>query len=287
MIFPLMFLLYTDLWSLGILLLMLWFSFAGKHKSAAIVAVLAVLTRQTNLIWVGYAVCLAIFKANENKLPELSWKSIMQLLSLLWPYGTVFLGFGCFFIYNGGIAVGDQTNQSESLNLTNVSFLLITVGWLFWPVSVAEAWKNKPGRKELLIWIGVWLALALFAWFNRHSSHNYNSPGLDFYIHNQLLYFWADHPVGRILALLGLFSAIILVARTKLAMNPCGLFWVISMVSIALMPLVEFRYHVPILALFLILRDFTGTCMARWNVVWLAGLSAILFFLTHQGLAFL
>jgi len=284
MVFPLMFLIYTDIWSLILILAMVLAVQKEKIGWAGILAVGAFLVRQTNILWIGYAACLAAMPYVGARLKSINWDGFLKSI---WPLVLV-MGGGClFFIWNGGVSVGDHSNQSQPGNLTNIPFFMVTFGILFWPFAVDELFRRVPSWKELCSWMVCWLGSFGFAWWFRHSDHNYNSRGLDDYIHNQLLFCFQDTLWGKMLWGVGILATIVITARIGLKGNRFQIFWFFSYLSVALMPLVEFRYQVPALALFVILREPSGRHLETWNIAWLIFISLLMLGIIRVGTFFL
>ncbi|MEM1159014.1 MAG: hypothetical protein AAGH72_12255 [Verrucomicrobiota bacterium] len=277
MVFTLMFYLYTDVWSMGAHLAMMLLLFSGKHKWAAVVAVLAILIRQTNMIWVLYAAVLVglIFWKDMLQKYDL-WKRRNEVIGKIWPYALVLMGFVFFVLWNGGVAHGDRENQSSVLNPTNLPYLLVSIGVLFWPIVIDEIARRRPTRDEIIKWCAIWLCFMGISWVFRHSEHPYNGAGVYFYIHNHLLYFWADHPGGRCMAAFALGVTTIFLCRGRYTMNPYGWLYVISILSVVCMPVVDSRYQMSTLAMLIILRQMRCSVLAYANIVWLLGLSLII-----------
>lgn len=117
---------------------------------AFITAVIAILHRQTNVVWIGFYFLLAIFdlystqmKSNGRKnikslmgnivsLMHFCWKFKMQLIFHdLYHYILVFVGFLYFVIVwnEGSVAVGDQSHHriSEAFHLAQILYFIIAL----------------------------------------------------------------------------------------------------------------------------------------------------------------
>ncbi|XP_069485327.1 dol-P-Glc:Glc(2)Man(9)GlcNAc(2)-PP-Dol alpha-1,2-glucosyltransferase [Ambystoma mexicanum] len=155
------FLYYTDTGSTFFVLFAYLMCLSGNHKTAALLGLGAFCFRQTNIIWTvfcgGVLVSERLTEAwkNESKkedrdLPArgspsevirglrflihhvTSFKNLVAITSLTWPYFTVVLAFIVFLAVNGGIVVGDRTNHEACLNFPQLFyFFTFTLAFSF------------------------------------------------------------------------------------------------------------------------------------------------------------
>ena len=142
--FPLLyfftFLYYTDVGSTLFVLIAYYASMKSRHMLAALAGVLAILFRQTNIVWVGFCCFTAILdnlkrtgvvKKEDPLYLQIyntvtgCFKSIVSTLSIAFPYVTVLLGFVCFVVVNNGIVVGDRSSHEASLNFPQILYFSI------------------------------------------------------------------------------------------------------------------------------------------------------------------
>ncbi|KAL6260956.1 hypothetical protein P5V15_008484 [Pogonomyrmex californicus] len=181
---------YTDVVSMNIVLLMLYLHQCKYTKMTALAGLLAVLVRQTNIIWLGFFTIertLDIFDLRlEQPIPSgvlntslhfrLIWKQIMyelrigplsflkfvvQVCSSLLPYITVCLMFVAFVIWNGGIVIGDRTAHVATVHLCQIFYYSAFVSLFSWPY-VIPYWRTYL-RFLRRYWISVGCAIALMA----------------------------------------------------------------------------------------------------------------------------
>ncbi|EDV22779.1 uncharacterized protein TRIADDRAFT_28403 [Trichoplax adhaerens] len=148
--FPLLyfftFLYYTDQGSTFFTLLCYLFSLNMYHKTAAFIGIIAILFRQTNVIWVMFAAGVSIaqiydasFKVSavQEKLALskdyrtyydvfilITKRQFRKIISISWPYIIVILAFIIFVIVNGGIVVGDRNNHQPALHIPQLWYFL-------------------------------------------------------------------------------------------------------------------------------------------------------------------
>lgn len=148
--FPLLyfftFLYYTDQGSTFFTLLCYLLSLNAYHKSAAIVGAIAIMFRQTNVIWVMFAVGVSVvriydaslrvssvqeklalstdFRTYYNVFVLITKRQFSKIMSISWPYILVALAFIAFVIFNGSIVVGDKDSHQPALHIPQLLYFL-------------------------------------------------------------------------------------------------------------------------------------------------------------------
>jgi alpha-1,2-glucosyltransferase len=253
-VFPLLFLVYTDLFSVAFTLAMVERTLNKRYLMASIFAFFAVFIRQPNLIWVGYCCLLILFQADR---PLLSNSFLAAYFRKVWPYFIVILLFGAFVFWNGGIAVGDTEQHKISLNISNFYFFLLVSFALFLPYNIARI----NDVKDLLIankWLFLLLIFMFFVYMTTYEHpHKYNTKELSFYLHNLFLYYSCDVYWLRILSFFAMaWMALSYYAASKYGKDrkPLLLLLPVSLLSTVPLPLIEQRYYLVSLSLFIALR---------------------------------
>lgn len=253
-LFPLFFLIYTDLLSLALTLFMIERTLSRSYKLAALFAFCAVFVRQPNLIWVGY--CGLIVLLREEKF-SISLDFVLSYLKKVWPFTIVIGLFAVFVVVNGGVAVGDAEQHQVSFNPSNFYFFLLVGFLLFLPYHVAKL----PAIFELLkanLWVVALLVAAFFFYmYTYEHPHKYNTKALDFYRHNLFIYYSCDVYWLRILSYFGMAwmaLSVCATARESKDAIPIILLLPVTMLAIIPMPLIEQRYYFVSLSLFLAMQ---------------------------------
>jgi len=185
-------LVYTSIPSLVPALLCLLMALKGRHRSAGVWGLLAVLLRQTNVVVVFAAALIAWLERRDSANPQEDSGREASNLQLVLAYAPPVVFFVLFLLWNGGVSMGDPgMHRLGGLHLGNITLLLAALPLLFAPWAV-ETWLRATGRegsrRALLIW-AVALGLALgFFWSN---SHPYNQSEYRFFLHNRLA-LWAS-----------------------------------------------------------------------------------------------
>jgi len=110
----------------------------GRFKTGALSAAMAVLFRQTNIVWVGYMCLWKIIRDKRHHflsgearlslgyqiqlLTGILLKDVIVILKKLYLYLALLVGFIGFVIYNRGIVVGDRSNHQVSFHPTQLLY---------------------------------------------------------------------------------------------------------------------------------------------------------------------
>ncbi|XP_011686104.1 PREDICTED: putative Dol-P-Glc:Glc(2)Man(9)GlcNAc(2)-PP-Dol alpha-1,2-glucosyltransferase [Wasmannia auropunctata] len=161
---------YTDVVSTNVVLLMMYLHQRKHTTMTALAGLLAVLVRQTNIIWLGFFTierALDIFgRRMEQPVPpgvfstplhfRLIWRQIVyefrigpqaflkfvaQVCASLLPYLTVCLMFVAFVTWNGGIVIGDRTAHVATVHLCQILYFSAFVSLFSWPYVVPH-WRT-------------------------------------------------------------------------------------------------------------------------------------------------
>lgn len=268
-IFPLFFLTYTDLPSLALVLVMLERAWSRHYFWAGVAALFAVLMRQPNIIWVVFTGGVIALRTAQTMSLSINFRTPGSLLAL---FGSTYimailrkcrwllLVFGVFAIFvvlNGGVALGDAEQHQVTLNLSNLYFFLLVAFVLFLPFNLEQV-----GDIYRLICAHWWLVLVLaglfFIYFNTYGHpHKYNSPELDFYRHNLFLYYTSDIRLLRVLSFFPMAWMTLSFITTIQKSQYRGIIVLtlgFGLLSFMPLPLIEQRYYLVALTLFLAMR---------------------------------
>ncbi|XP_071544183.1 dol-P-Glc:Glc(2)Man(9)GlcNAc(2)-PP-Dol alpha-1,2-glucosyltransferase [Panulirus ornatus] len=143
------FLYYTDVLSTLVVLVMILFHLNHAPITAAAMGVVAVMMRQTNIIWVGFLCVLMaadvlgarVLKAPVNTLADT--KVLMKKLKKVaakpyrlaevlvdvvvdcFSYGLVLAGFLVFVAYNGSIVIGDRSAHEATVHIPQLGYFCL------------------------------------------------------------------------------------------------------------------------------------------------------------------
>ena len=299
LLFPLFFLTYTDLPALLFTLLMLEHTLRQKYAGAGVFAAVAVAMRQPNIVWAAFAVGLiALHTAREmgvsvrsdssatgrGVLDSRYWFTVLRRTQYLL---LVFAGFASFVIWNGGVALGDAAQHRVALNLSNAYFFLMVAWVLFLPFNV----EQLPHIRRLLhqhVWLLPAMVACFFLYFYTYEHpHPYNAATLDFYRHNLFIYYTSDVTAIRILAFIPVaWMSLSFVTAATASDYPVEMLLLVpfALLSFVPLPLIEPRYYLVALSLFLVFRPVmsTGTTVVTL-VYYLLASAYILFGISRQA----
>lgn len=286
--FPFFFLLYTDIWALGAVLLSFERAVARKAWQSAAAVAFAVAMRPPNVVWAlfVFAVLVAQEHPPANKVGD--WfRRLFKIPVRVWlPFALLFLGFLTFVCLNHGVAVGDRRHQQPAFNISNVWFFLLLFPLLFFPNCLAACKALRPIILGRAIPFFAGTGLLFLTYFPSYRiTHQYNQPGLWFYLRNRLLYYTTRIPAIKCLAFLPVVVGAIGFFRTPLLSPVFVLFIPITLGSILPFPLIEQRYYMVPMALFLLFRTMAPGEVS--NTVYYFISSLVLVFCIAKSLCFL
>jgi len=132
-------LLYTDIPSLLFVLIAFYFSIKKQYYLSALFSLVAILTRQNNIIWIIF-----IWTYNYVSIYgfSISMAKIIAYLRLTIAHIGIFAAFALFLFFNHGVAIGDKTNHVAGLYLGNIYLFLAITGLLFLPIIITSTFHK-------------------------------------------------------------------------------------------------------------------------------------------------
>lgn len=258
LLFPLFFLVYTDVWALAAMLATLLCALRGRYVLAGCAGLIATLLRQDMIVWVGFAWLLVVLDDFDFRIVWRDWRS--QLLPSFLrglPLLLVMLAFLSFYVWNHGIALGDRSQHELGFNPTNIAYALLYAWLIFLPQNVRAIPRIRQllRRPACIALLAAGFALYMGTYAN---AHEYNSERLRFYLHNEGLYWLTNYIWIRALAFLPIAWMALTLCVVDLAEPRLRLMYLVAPLSIGLHPLIEQRYYLPAFTLFHVWRPATG-----------------------------
>ncbi|XP_058822331.1 putative Dol-P-Glc:Glc(2)Man(9)GlcNAc(2)-PP-Dol alpha-1,2-glucosyltransferase [Topomyia yanbarensis] len=275
---------YTDVLSVTMVLMMVYFGLKEKHNLAALLAFLAVLMRQTNIVWVVFflgwqvsdlAMRLCLPNAGHRyKLkdlfdtirillttPRLLYRVLIRSCFFYFGFILNLLAFMVFLYWNGSIVVGDKTAHVAAVHLPQIFYF--SLFFATFSSSVIFTMIRRMVRFASKKWYITVIGLALFIWVIQQNTivHPYllaDNRHYTFYIWNRFFGRWW---FARYLPIPFYYGVVVLLGFLLFAQHngqqpPVGfsILWVVaSLGSVALQQLIEVRYFIlPFLVLRLI-----------------------------------
>ncbi len=190
-LFPFFPLVYTDVTSLLFILIAIALMAKKHYHWAGLAACIAVVIRQTAIVWLVFLALLVLISVYEN-LPASSswaqsgqrqpWRFYVQKIRSHWesflrPISTYVLGcIACivFVFLNGSVALGDAAKHPfPYFGTGNIFYFLFLAFFLFLPLCIRRARDVlllcRQGRVQVFL-----IILFLVYWLTFHVSHPYN-----------------------------------------------------------------------------------------------------------------
>jgi len=282
-LFPYFFLLYTDPFAMLLLLLAVHEYLEGRYSLAGVFCGLGVLVRQTQIVWTCMLLAMIYVDANGYKL---TWAAVQALLKRCWVLVVVMSGFGIFVISHGEIAAGSlQNHPSFTWHLENIFFSLIVFFFLFLPLHLVSLPQMRwPVKQRYVLVVGcVVLAGIFMLTFTVDHPHNLYYRR---FLRNRFLKIFTSNVLLQA-------SLLIPIVWSTLYLSICPLhrksqyllypFWVFSLLPVWL---IEARYYIPAMTLFLLFKKPEQIEREKWLSGYFCLVSTILFFIIWSKKAF-
>jgi alpha-1,2-glucosyltransferase len=275
-LFPLFFMVYTDVASLFFVLLTALAASAGRYPAAGVLGLASCLIRQNNIVWAALAFAQAYVRDH-------GWRWPSPISSLL-RYAPVLLSvaaIGGWLVFNRGqVAAGDVTaHPLGTPHLGNIFFMLFVSGILFLPLWWGYREQTWARLQKPSMWAALAAMLALFS-FGFAADHPYNEDHL--FLRNQILLWSTDSWTHMLVFFLPV--AITCVSAPSLRLSQTG--WLAYVATLAfLLPawLIEQRYYLIPLALLLADREPVDPGIEWTQVGFGAVLSGVIFVFVERG----
>ncbi len=263
---PYLFILTTDAFALTIFVLAVWLALEDHPALAGVAALLDVLVRQNQIVWVAWLFVWTYLRDHGWSLrPAL----ILRHLVRGWTFCLIFAGFVVFVIKNHGLTLGHHEQvHPPGVYLGNVWFALFLCSFLLWPIFLVRL-PNTLGliRRRPLLLVAVGLVFVLYS-----ATFQVTDPANDLaakevnkeFLRNRLLDLATSNLATRTAFFLPIALAILSLAALPLhergswSLYP---FWVLAIIPVRL---IEQRYSLSGFTMLLLLR-----VLERRRVEWL------------------
>lgn len=306
LLFPYYFVLYTDAFSLLLVLSSVLLVLLRRPTAAAAVAILSVLVRQTNILCLVFGLGLsygtelgAAPSGTEAHGPTLSRAKLLSALrqNLLFVLGLA--GFAAFVLVNGGVAVGDRSAHPFTLSPGNLYLFLFLYFFLLLPVhlaalkpALARLASTRVQALSLLLYVVFMLTFASDHPYNRVTilTFKFDNPqliGHAPFLRNELLHLATQNVLAKTLFFIPVLLSCLLLSKTRLVQPRFLLIYPLLLLLLTQSWLIEQRYSLVPLSLLLLARDRTsppleyataGLCLVG-SACFIYGIDRHLFFL--------
>ena len=214
------------------------------------------------------------------------WRPLRESLRRFWSYGLAGVLFVAFVLVNGGVAFGDAAaHPSFSLHLTNVWFLLFVSFFLFLPLASAHRKNILKLAERWWFWVAGGCLFVAF-WFTFVNDHPYNIMLGEYYLRNRVLIFFSSSWLWKITFFFPAAFAIVFFSVVPMRKN-WWLLYPATVVFLAPSWLVEQRYYIVPLTLFLLARKDEDQTIERVQLVWFVIGAIAAFMVINSGTLFL
>ena len=263
-------------------------SFLSSPLAQLLLSLLALLMRQTNVIWIAYtAGYLLLHRAHPPSYTATGvrwaagwrevaglWESLCAVVRacevrLVWPYVVVGATFGLFLAWNGGsVVLGDKSNHSFTLHLAQLLYFALAIAGLLAirlvtsgaPTALLSTLLRAKQPKQLLItsaFVAASIVVILIVIRYTTVLHPFllsDNRHLTFYFTRYILRL---HPLVRY-TLTPAYLAALYALNHLTSHQPLLLragWWLCTALTVALTPLLELRYFVLPAVLLLLLME--------------------------------
>ena len=261
-IFPFYFLLYTDIFSMCMVLFAFYFMTRKQYWVSSFFAFLSITVRQNNIIWLGFI--MAYLWIDKYKF-EINLDNIKKYIGIIKGYILVIMLFFIFIIYNKGIVMGDRTSHPISFHLGNFWAFLFIYFFLFLPENlfkIKQLLLFIKNNKSCLVLIPGMFSLGYITLSNTHPYNQYSV-----FIHNKIMMFATSNFVNEFIFLsIAIYAFMIILMDADKQGPQEHLIYIFGFIYIGLSWMVEFRYYFIIFA-FIILFKQKNNKLINWYTI--------------------
>jgi len=270
-LFPLLFLVYTDVSALALLCAALLAVLSRHLLLAGLFASLAVAFRQGQIVWLAWVWLLCVAELSREGFDR---RLAIRAVRETWTFALGALGFLAFVIWNGGVALGDRSmHPTGGPHLGNVYFALFLFFPIFLPLCMNRAPDALPFLRTRFFWIlGLYIAFLYFLVVFR-ADHPYNQLDYPGFLHNQLIQAFTASPLQRVAFFAAVASSTLTLAQVPLQRPSFRLLYPAAFLFLLPFWMIEQRYYLAPFTLFLLLRREEPAWLECVLTVWLAALS--------------
>ncbi len=276
LIFIFLFLIYTDIFSLLLVILSFYFAFNKKYLISAIFLFLSILVRQNNIIWILFLVPYIYFEKYKLKINK---NNLIGFIRIFWPYLFPVMFMVLFLIYNKGIAVGSMNNTAQpiSLHFANIYLSLFLFFFLFLPTNI----KNFPKvlnllKKNLILLLLIALGF-IFYLFTFKVDHFWNGPQFNFFLRNFLLNVVVNNFYLKLFFFFPVIYSILSLMIIPLRRKSFYFLYPVSLIFLSLSWLIEPRYYIISFTLFLLFKKEESISIERLTAIYFIIISNLIF----------
>jgi len=283
-LFPFFFLIYTDVFSVLLVLISFYFLLKNKYDYAGLFGILSFLVRQNNVVWMVF-MCGIIYYKNFGFKIKFEYIKIFLNNCIVFIMG--FFIFLIFVIVNKGVSLGVQwVHPSFSLHMGNIYFILFLFFFLFLPLNISNFFKIIEFSKKNKKIIVAILCLFIFYMLTFVNNHIFNTMGGDHFLRNKALIYFTSSLLLKAIFFLPIAYSILSLFVTKLKDKSFYLLYPFT--ALYLMPswLIEQRYYLIPFALFILFKKEKTKLIEYSTIILYIILSIAIFYWIKNNIFF-
>jgi len=252
LLFPYYFILFTDIMTTLFVLLCFYFVLSRRYTLAGLVGSLSLVVRQSSVVWLVLFLVFAYIQEHGKRLPT------RQSLMNFFPKSATFLlgivGFLIFVIINGGVVLGGSKLYMPFVISFGNAYIILFLLFLFHlPEHILFAGRITRSVhkhwKIVLLGAILWYVFYLATFTNTHPWNQ--TP---YFLRNQLMHLFTKDLVWKtVLFIIALYELFVILAH-RFVKPRYALIHIAGIIPMVSMWLIEPRYAVPYVTLFLLLR---------------------------------
>jgi alpha-1,2-glucosyltransferase len=246
---PYHFFVYADSISLLANLATLALLLRGRFLAAGLIGSLAILVRQTNVVWLVLVCAVALAE------PPPAWNEPRPLVAALRRAWTALLGlaaFAAFVLWNGGVAVGGKGAFAAGLHTGNVYLFLALYFVLCLPANLFNLHKRRERLADKWLWVLVAVSYAAFL-FTFRVDHPFNK--FEGFLRNEMLSVVANDPIAKHVFFLVAAAGLVSLYVTRLRRPALYLIYPLALATLLPLRLIEHRYGLAAFVMLLACRE--------------------------------
>jgi alpha-1,2-glucosyltransferase len=246
---PYHFLVYADSISLLANLVTMALLLRGRFVLAGLAGTLAILVRQTNVVWLAL-VCLTAWM-DDPQVPGHPHR-LAAWLRRAWTALLGLAGFAAFVLWNGGVAVGGRGAFKAGFHTGNVFLFLALYLVLFLPANAAALRRRAGQLARPLFWVLMAAAYVLFLATFR-VDHPFNK--FEGFLRNEVLSAVASSLLWKHVFFAFVAGGLASLYVTRLRRPSLYLVYPLALATLLPLRLIEHRYGLAAFVLLLVCRE--------------------------------
>lgn len=268
--FPFYFLLYSDIFSLATVLVLLFACVSSNTLTTIIASLACLLVRQSHIVLVGLLTMFAVKGALFDLQQSVPQRLVTAARTAL-PFLPAFAFFAVFLIWNDGRVplCYPHLQQTSTLGWNAILFLALTSVWLApAQVSMARETFGFIAKNKLISCIILGFVIVLISRLWIEDPRNQTSHFVEL-LRNYVMHFAIGSTVGYFLFACAVLWAIFSMIVSKWSHQYGRMTFGVVALTMGPIMLVEPRYFIPATSWYLLFRRHQSEAVERFQLVWL------------------